>query len=190
MLFLNFFLKCCKNTTISKFSFLLPFLLIINTSCSIFDSSKEKDDAQEILKKERFEPNVFKRAEKSVEKSGSIFSGGSNRRASEFGADSVIWQASLKTMEDIPLSQVNYTGGVIVSDWYSGSNSNESIKISIFIKSPRLETSSIEVKSFKKICVGNENCKTSSLENDFNNSVKNKILVNARAISVEKKTKE
>ena len=111
MLFLNFFLKCCKNTTISKFTFLLPFLVIINTSCSIFDSSKEKDDGQEILKKERFEPNVFKRAEKSVEKTGSIFSGGKNNGVSEFGSDNVMWQASLKAMEDIPLSQVNYTGG-------------------------------------------------------------------------------
>ena len=186
MLFLNFFLKCCKNTTISKFTFLLPFLVIINTSCSIFDSSKEKDDGQEILKKERFEPNVFKRAEKSVEKTGSIFSGGKNNGVSEFGSDNVMWQASLKAMEDIPLSQVNYTGGVIISDWYSSGNSNESIKISVFIKSARLETTSVEVKSFKKTCE-NTTCKTVSLQDTFNNSIKEKILASARAISLDKK---
>jgi hypothetical protein len=162
------------------------FLIILNSACSFYDK-KEKTEEEIVNKKERFEPNVWKRAEESTKKDGSIIFGGKSKKTSEFAGDSVIWQASLKVLEDIPLSQVNYTGGVIISDWYSGANSKESIKISIFIKSSRLETASIEVKSFKKTCGDNENCKTISLQDTFNNSIKDKILASARTISLEKK---
>jgi hypothetical protein len=176
--------NCCKNTTIFEIKKYLIIIALLSTgSCGIFDKKENKD---EILKEERFEPNVFKRSENAVGKGGSVIFGG-GKRASEFGADSVIWQASLKAMEDIPLSQVNYTGGVIISDWYSSGNSNESIKISIFIKSARLETTSLEVKSFKKNCGDNANCKTIPLQDSFNNSIKDKILASARTISIEKK---
>ena len=184
MCFKNFIEKCCKNTTIHKIKkYLIIIPLLLTTACGVFD---KKENKEEILKKEEFEPNVFKRSEKAVENKGSTIIFGGGKKSSEFGSDSVLWQASLKAMEDIPLSQVNYAGGVIISDWYSSGNSNESIKISVFIKSARLETTSVEVKSFKKICE-NATCKTVSLQDTFNNSIKEKILASARTISLDKK---
>jgi hypothetical protein len=175
---------CCINTTVYKLIFSIVLSFMFTTSCSLLE--KKESTNKEVLEKERFEPNVFKRGEKHVEEKGSIILGGSSKKQSEFASDSVIWQASLKAMEDIPLSQVNYAGGVIISDWYSSGSSNESIKISVFIKSARLETTSVEVKSFKKTCENN-NCKTVSLQDTFNNSIKEKILASARTISLEKK---
>lgn len=183
MYFKNFMKNCCKNTTIFEIKkCLIIIALLSTTSCGIFDKKENKDES--LKKEERFEPNVFKRSENSVGRGTTLFGGG--KKAAEFAADSVIWQASLKAMEDIPLSQVNYTGGVIISDWYSSGSSNESIKISVFIKSARLETTSVEVKSFKKTCE-NDTCKTIPLQDSFNNSIKDKILARARTISLEKK---
>jgi hypothetical protein len=162
-------------------------IIILNSACSVYNKKEKTEEEEIVTKKKRFEPNVWKRAEESVKKDGSIIFGGKSKKTSEFAGDSVIWQASLEALEDIPLSQVNYTGGVIISDWYSSANSKESIKISIFIKSSRLETTSIEVKSFKKTCEDNENCKTISLQDTFNNSIKDKILASARTISLEKR---
>ena len=91
-------------------------------------------------------------------------------------------------MADIPLAQANYTGGVIITDWYNSSNSNESIKISIFINSARLETNSFDVKSFKKTCTTATSCQTVNLAADFNQKIKDKVLEKARVISVKKET--
>jgi hypothetical protein len=185
MEFKKIFKNCCKNTTFFKQILLLSFFLIITNSCSLF---KEKEGGDKnIIEKESFEPNVFKRAEQSVEKGGSVIFGGGKQKVSEFGSDNIIWQASLRALGDIPLAQVNYTGGVIITDWYNSNSSSESIKISVFINSARLETSSIEIKSFKKICEVNVNCKTIPLQDSFNNSIKDKILDSARTISLEKK---
>lgn len=135
-----------------------------------------------MLKKERFEPNVFKKAEESTKKGGSILFGKSEKK-SEFAADNIIWQASLKALENIPLIQANYSGGVIITDWYNSNSSANSIKISIFINSEKLESASLDVKSFKKTCQDLK-CSTASLNPDFNNEIKVKILNLARSIAV------
>ena len=50
----------------------------------------------------------------------------------DFASSNELWRASLDTIDFMPLSSVNYSGGIIVTDWYSDeSSSNESIKISI-----------------------------------------------------------
>ena len=118
---------------------------------------------------------------------GVILFGGGKKESATAG-DNVIWQASIEVLADIPLAQANYTGGVIITDWYNSSNSNESIKISIFINSARLETNSFDVKSFKKTCTTATNYQTVNLASDFNQKIKDKVLEKARVISVKKET--
>ena len=50
----------------------------------------------------------------------------------EFASSNELWRASLDTIDFIPIATANYSGGILITDWYSDDkNSNESIKISI-----------------------------------------------------------
>ena len=191
MSLIKFIKNCCKNTTanpsvISRL-FLVVIFSILLTSCSLW-GSKEKsatsDENKELVKKKDWEPNVLKRVDESK---GGIILFGKDRESARAG-DNIIWQASLEVLADIPLAQANYTGGVIITDWYNSSNSNESIKISIFINSARLEVNSFDVKSFKKTCSTVNNCQTVNLTPDFNQKIKDRVLEKARIISVKKET--
>ena len=60
---------------------------------------------------------------------------------------------ALKTLDFIPIQSANYSGGVLVTDWYSNSlDSNSSIKIEVRFKSTELSPSSIDVLSYKRTC--------------------------------------
>ena len=50
----------------------------------------------------------------------------------EFASSNELWRASLDVLDFMPLASVNYSGGIIITDWYNNTeNSNESIKISV-----------------------------------------------------------
>jgi hypothetical protein len=189
---IKFIKNCCKNTTtnhqvITRLFNILVFSILL-TSCSLW-GGKEKNansnDEKISVKKKDWEPNVLKRVDQ--EKGGLTNIFGTDKSTASQG-DNVIWQASLEVLADIPLAQANYTGGVIITDWYNSSNSNESIKISIFINSARLEVNSFDVKSFKKTCTEANNCQTVNLTPDFNQKIKDRVLEKARIISVKKET--
>ena len=43
-----------------------------------------------------------------------------------------MWRASLETLDFIPLSTVDYSSEMIITDWYNDNNSiDESLKISV-----------------------------------------------------------
>ena len=57
-----------------------------------------------------------------------------NRKGStnfEFSSSNPMWRASLETLDFLPLITVDYSGGVIISDWYSEGGNNEAIKLTI-----------------------------------------------------------
>ena len=166
---------------------LIIFFTIFVTACT---KNKESADSTVIKKKKRSH-NMKKRAEEYeggilTGKNG-ILSGG--RTTAQFAADNMLWRASLETLNFIPLSSANYSGGVIVTDWYSRANSKDSIKIQVVFKSDELSTNSIEIISHKKICNTN-GCRTATMEQGFNSEIKNKILERARVLNVAKLNKE
>ena len=69
----------------------------------------------------------------------------------EFASSNELWRASLDVIDFMPLVSVNYSGGVIITDWYSDQgNSNESIKISIRFLSNEIRSDALDVDVFKK----------------------------------------
>ena len=44
----------------------------------------------------------------------------------QFATSNVLWRASLITLEEIPLRAVDYSGGIIVTEWYTNSKSSDS----------------------------------------------------------------
>jgi len=171
-----------------KMKFLKKTLFIVIGVLFIFSCQKNEDSNKSVIKKKRIEPNLNKRAEQYADSGGGIlkqFKGKSGTGNFEFATANVLWKASLKTLDFIPLQSANYSGGILITDWYSGSlDSNSSIKIEVRFKATEVSTSSIDVLSYKRTCK-NMSCATLKMSNDFNFDIKRKILANARKMKVE-----
>ena len=85
----------------------------------------------------------------------------------EFSTSNPMWRASFEVLDFLPMNTVDYSGGMIISDWYTGegSNDNSSIKISIRFMSNEVRSDSLKIIVHKKKCLQNNNCKVSLVEN-------------------------
>jgi len=170
---------------IQKIKFLIPFIiLMILQSCAVFNKDKKAGEEEDKPKKKNVEFSSEKRAESyAANQGGLIFGGGKNK----FGKTNAMWKATLEVLSDIPLSNLDYTSGTIITDWYSVSNKdNESVKITVRFSSDEISPSSFKVISFKRKCIQN-NCKTTSLSENFNNKIKNSILKETKVIKQKEK---
>ena len=170
---------------IKIFSILLFFILILN--CSKTDSVT----GEKIL----IEPDSQKKAREFADKGGGIFGDINNKKTSststDFASSNVMWKATLKTLEFLPLSNTDYSGGIIVYDWYSQTNNpREQIKITVRFLSNELKSDSIKVIAHKKICDSADKCSNSTLDEKFSNTVKENIITSARSLKIEEAKKE
>ena len=99
----------------------------------------------------------------------------------EFASSNGLWKASLDVIEFMPLSSVNYSGGIIVTDWYSENTSpNESIKISIRFLTNEIRSDALVVKIFNRKCTDSLlDCKFYESDGDLSNEIKKEILKKA-----------
>jgi hypothetical protein len=135
------------------------------------------------------EPNAKDKARAAAEKGGGIFGDLSGKKQSttyEFASSNILWRATLKSLDFLPLVNADYSGGVIVYDWYSDNlNSNEQVKISVRFLSNELRSDSIQIIAHKKICDENNKCTTTKLAGPLPEEIKDKILFSARSMKVE-----
>jgi len=164
---------------------------ILNMSmlCLVFLLSCAKKDpiTGEVINSE---PNLKKRQEEAAAKGGGIFGDINNiskkSNTFEFATSNVLWRATLKSLDFMPMINADYSGGVVVYDWYSENlNSNEYIKVTVRFLNNEIKSNSIEVITHKKICETSEKCKTTLMNKEFSNNVKDKILDTARRIKIE-----
>ena len=122
-----------------------------------------------------------------INKIGKSSSGGSF----EFASSNVVWRATLKSLDFLPLLNADYSGGIIVYDWYSQTNNpKEQIKISVQFLNNELRSDSIKITAHKKICETIERCSNSTLDQNFANSIKESIITSARTLKIEETKKE
>ena len=143
----------------------------------------------------KYDPDPKKRVAKNLEEGrGFRLSdqlGKSGSGVFEFASSNELWRASLDTIDFMPLASVNYSGGIIITDWYStNQNSNESIKISIRFLTNEIRSDALDIKVFNKKCVDQSNCVTSEKEGDIKNELKIKILKTATMYKADKKQKD
>ena len=182
MYFLNLiFLKKLSSKNTIYFSLLL---LLFLSACK---GSKDNEN------QEKFEPNAHVRARDFADKNPvTLFKDGKDKNTNfEFSTSNVLWRASLKTLDFIPLATVDYSGGMIITDWYSEGKSNkEQIKIQIRFFSTELRSDSIQVISYKKICTTNNECSNVVGNENFNREIKDLIINAARQIKIEDNKKK
>ena len=136
--------------------------------------------------------NALERAKKNVKEGRGVSIQGlaKNRRGGEFvfSSSNPMWRASLETLDTIPLSTVDYSGGIIITDWYSDSNSaNDAIKITLRFLTNEIRSDSIKIIVHKRRCVNN-NCNVQISKSKIEEVLRETIL--KQATLFEKQDKE
>ena len=157
-----------KSLKFLIFSILLALLL---NSCGGklpgADARKYPDDPKLRVKKNLEEGRGFRIKDFGASKAGTF----------EFASSNELWRASLDTLDFIPLASVNYSGGIIITDWYSAdASSNESIKISIRFLSNEVRSDALDIIVFIKKCKLQSNCVISKTNSEIVPELKRKIL--------------
>jgi len=169
----------------------INFLLLLLIFISCFSCSKtDPVTGEKIL----IEPSPDKRAREAADKGSGIFGDltkSKNSNNFDFATSNPLWRATLKSLEFLPLINADYSGGVIIYDWYAENlNSKEQIKISIRFLSNDLRSDSLQITSHKRVCDENNKCFVSKLNDNFSNEIKDTILAAARNLKIEEAKKE
>lgn len=177
-----------KMSYLKKISnlFVISLTFIFIYGCS--STNSEKND------KVLIEPNVNVKTREFADKGGGIL-GDFNKKSSsntfEFASSNILWRATLQSLDFLPLINADYSGGVIIYDWYSQvNNPKEQIKISIRFVNNELRSDSIIVTAHKKVCDNLDKCSNSAIDQKFSNSIKESIITSARVLKIEEAKKE
>jgi len=170
-----------------RFFLIVPLTLAMLTSCGGAFKPQKVDTRKVPIK-------GSDRARQNIEQGGGVsLKNVLNRRGGtnfEFSSSNPMWRASLEILDFLPLSTVDYSGGMIISDWYTGESSNEAIKISIRFLSNEVRSDSLKIIVHKKKCPENQTCKTQLLNNSkISQELRVTILKKAAELEKEKKKK-
>jgi len=166
----------------NKISIIIIFALIFLNSCGLpgADARKVVVSGKDRAKKNSEEGRGFRLME-SVNKGGTNF---------EFASSNELWRASLDTIDFMPLTTANYSGGIIVTDWYSDDeNLNESIKVTIRFLTNEIRSDAINLKVFYKDCASSNECVVSERSGNLVNELKKQILKKATAYKKQSEKK-
>jgi len=146
------------------------------------DARKYPADPKKRIEKNIAEGRGFKLSKPFEGNNGGVF---------EFASSNELWRASLDILDFMPLASVNYSGGIIVTDWYSNEeSSNESIKISIRFLSNEIRSDALDIKIFNRTCVDLSNCVISKKTGNIESELKVKILKTAAVYKSETEKKK
>ena len=96
------------------------------------------------------------RVKKNIEEGRGVrLMGGLNKGGKfDFASSNPLWKATLDTIDFMPLISANYSGGIVVTDWYSeGGDANNAIKISIRFESNEIRTDALNIKVFIELVI-------------------------------------
>jgi hypothetical protein len=144
-----------------------------------------------------FPPDPRQRVKKNIEegKGFRLFDGKRGGTTYDFASSNPLWQATLDTLDFMPLVSANYSGGIVITDWYSENNTpNESVKISVRFLTNEIRSDALDIDVFLKKCSQNlTNCSISKNNNDLVADLNLNILKKASKYQremVEKRKKE
>ena len=170
-----------KFNLINRF-FLLSVLLIFLSSC---DALKYRP-----VSAKDYPPDPKERVRKNIEEGRGIrlFDGDEKKGGTfDFASSNPLWRASLDTISFLPLISANYSGGIIISDWYSGNNENEAIKITIRFLTNEIRADALDIKVFQKRCGVQSNCAITENDGEIVKDLKKNILRKAAIYEKELK---
>ena len=157
-----------------KFFISIIFLLLILNACKSLpggDALKNPPNPKERVAKNLEQGKGFRLSNATKNLGGTNY---------EFASSNELWRASLDTIDFMPLTSANYSGGIIITDWYSDNSSpNESIKIIIRFLTNEIRADALNIKIFYKNCKSITNCLVTEKETSLKNELRKEILKKA-----------
>ena len=156
------------------------------SSCGIYKPS----DAREVS------PNVNERVKKNLEEGkgmtvGGLLGGNKDGTSYQFASSNSMWRATLEILDFLPLSNVDYSGGIITTDWYNeGTSSDESIKITVRFLSNEIRADGLKIIVHKKLCTNQQSCTVKKVSSTLEQELQLSILKKAAIYDKETKTKK
>ena len=177
------------NYITKKLLLLLSAIIIFNFlySCGIYQPS----DARKVSpnSKERVKKNLEEGRGMSINK---MLKGGSGGTNYQFASSNPMWRATLEILDFLPLANVDYSGGIITTDWYNeGTSLDESIKITVRFLSNEIRSDGLRIIVHKERCNIEQSCKitkiTSAIEQELQVAILKKAILYEREYNKNKK---
>ena len=148
------------------------FVIFSMNSCGIYkysDARKNPTNADERVVKNQTEGKGFRLGNLGKKRGGDF----------QFATSNPLWRAGIEKLNFAPLSNVDYAGGIIVTDWFSEGNSSDQIKITIRFLTNEIRSDALDVIIHKKTCDAKNICKTNKIESTLNSEIRFAILKRA-----------
>ena len=175
------------HTFIKKTLVCLTVLILLN-SCGGRDFFSKKSSEQPVNAQDRVKKNIEEG--RGLKIGSSLTMGDSNGGSFLFASSNALWRATLEKLDFIPLANVDYAGGVIITDWYGDAENNEELKVAVRFLTTEIRSDALDVTVYKRKCIKVNSCQTSKIESNLNNEIKASILRRAAVLSKEAKSKK
>ena len=172
-----------RNLSITQAFFLFLFLLSLS-SCGGEKFNFPSVKKQPVNAQDRVEKNI------QTGRGLKLFGNNSGNTNFTFASSNPLWRATLEKLDFIPLANVDYAGGVIITDWYGDTENNEELKVAVRFLTNEISSDALDVTVYKKKCIKINSCQTSKIEGNINNEIKASILRRAAALSKEAESKK
>ena len=174
MIFLNFI----KNSVF--FAFVAVVLMGLLTSCGIYKRSDAR--TVPVSSAEKMKKNIEEGKGMVI---GDLLGKGSKGTTYQFASSNSMWRATLEILDFLPLSNVDYSGGIITTDWYNeGTAANESIKITVRFLTNEIRADGLKIIIHKKLCSLQQNCTVSKISSALESELQ--VAIIRKAILFEK----
>ena len=171
-----------KNLNYIKYSRVFFFILLISLVSGCGKGFFKKVDSRKVP------VNVNERAEKNIQEGRGfkLSSLGNKNGVFDFATSNEMWRASIELLDFTPLSNVDYSGGIIITDWFAEENSTDtSIKITIRFLSNEIRADGMSVLIHKRVCKNSNNCITSKIDSTLSEEIKLAVLKKAATLKEE-----
>ncbi len=166
-----------------KWTLLLIIAGVILTSCGIYKRADVKDNPV----------NVNERVRKNIEEGRGIrFGKGSNTGGTfDFASSNELWRASIDILDFVPFTNASYSGGIIITDWFSGNskveNEKRELKITVRFLTNEIRADGLVITIYEKICTLDSinDCNTKKITSNLENEIKLAILKKAAILEKE-----
>ena len=167
-----------KYTTFIQKLILGFFLFFFITSCGLY----KKSDARKVSPdpKERVKANMEKGEGFRIKNFGKNKGSGNF----QFASSNELWRATLDVLDFAPLGNVDYSGGLIITDWFNdAADPKNSLKITVRFLSNEIRADGLDITLHKKTCNKNLECSVKKYVSKTSNDIKIAILKRATKIS-------
>ena len=166
-----------------KLTLLLVSLAVILTSCGIYKRADVKD----------VPVNVEERVRKNIQEGRGIRFGKGTSKGGvfDFASSNELWRASIDILDFVPFTNASYSGGIIITDWFSGKSKVENVKrhlkITVRFLTNEIRADALDVTIYERLCnlSSINDCDTTKISSNLENEIKLAILKKAAILEKE-----